>query len=584
LAIGEKDPCHENSVTSSNSTQENPNERQPTALRASVRNSVRGISIKMTTEQDAQLIQRAIAFFQAGQHPDAAKLCREILARSPCDINALEMLGMIEGMAGNIGKARQLLEQANRLRPRHPPLLNNLAIACQSTGDHETAAVHCREALRVDPSFAGGWYTLAANQWHLGDAEGALESYEKVTRLQPTNADAWANSADIRERLNQLDRAAADATRALDISPESVMANLVAAKIDLRRGIFKGCGSRMKALLTRGNLSSNHEAIARQHLGLAFDRLGEQNQAFDQFVQANGILSRDYDATFRQDGGPYSLATVRRTREFLDTGRAAEWQSIEPLDNHDSAIFLMGFPRSGTTLLERILDTLDELDSLEERETLVDLQRDFVMASGGLDNLEKLTPETQQSYRQAYRRRVADWKTVPAGVSLIDKLPLNTMFLPVINRIFPDARVIFAIRDPRDVCLSCFIQNFTLNEAMAHFLDLELTIEYYIEIMETGLAALETLPIKAHRMRYEALIREPEKECRALLAFLELEWNPTVLDFHQYQHGRRIETPSYLQVSQPLYESSIGRWKNYKDLMAPHLERLAPLVERLGYE
>jgi tetratricopeptide (TPR) repeat protein len=538
----------------------------------------------MTTGQDAQLIQRAIAFFQAGRHPDAAQLCREILARSPCDTNALEMLGMIEGMAGNIIEARQLLEQANHLRPRHPPLLNNLAIACQSTGDHETAAVHCREALRVDPTFAGGWYTLAANQWQLGDAEGALKSYERVTRLQPANADAWANSADIRERLNQLDSASADAARALDITPDGVMANLVAAKIDLRRGNFKDCGSRMEALLARGNLSSNHEAIARQHLGLAYDRLGDQRQAFDQFVQANGILSRDYDAAFRQEGGPYSLAAIRRTKEFLNAGSTRGWQPIEPLDNHDPAIFLMGFPRSGTTLLERILDTLDELDSLEERETLVDLQRDFVMASGGLDNLGKLTPETQQSYRQAYRRRVADWKTVPAGVSLVDKLPLNTMFLPVIHRIFPEAPVIFATRDPRDVCLSCFIQNFALNEAMAHFLDLELTIEYYIEIMETGLTALETLPIKAHRVRYEALVREPEKECRALLEFLEIEWNPAVLDFYQNQRGRRIETPSYLQVSQPLYESSIGRWKNYQDLMAPHLEKLAPLVERLGYE
>ena len=90
----------------------------------------------MTTGQDAPSITRAIAFFQAEQHTEAAQICREILAHSPCDIHALEMLGMIEGMGGNASEARQLLEQANRLRPRHPPLLNNLAIACQSCGDH----------------------------------------------------------------------------------------------------------------------------------------------------------------------------------------------------------------------------------------------------------------------------------------------------------------------------------------------------------------------------------------------------------------------------------------------------------------
>ena len=168
-------------------------------------------------------------------------------------------------------------------------------------------------------------------------------------------------------------------------------------------------------------------------------------------------------------------------------------------------------------------------------------------------------------------------------MALIGKLPLNTLFLPLINRVFPDARVVFAIRDPRDVCLSCFMQNFALNEAMAHFLDLELTVEYYVEVMETGLAALEMLPIKAHRVRYEELVHEPETECRALLEFLDLEWDPVVLEFHRHQSGRQIETPSYPQVSQPLYSHSIGRWRKYEDQMAPHLERLAPLVRRLGY-
>jgi Flp pilus assembly protein TadD len=538
---------------------------------------------RMTTGQDARLIKRAISFFQDGQHPEAARLCREILAHSPCDNHALEMLGMIEGMAGNAVEARQLLEQANRLRPRNPPLLNNLAIACQSTGDHDTAVMHCREALRADPSFAGGWYTLAVNQWHLGDTTGALDSYKHVTTLQPNNADAWANRADISERLNQLEEAAADVNKALEVSPQSVMANLVAAKIDLRRDKPESCRLRMEELITKGGLSPNHEAIARQHLGLAFDRLDDQQQAFGQFTLANKILARDYDAAFQAGGGPYSLAAVRRTREFLQASGTRKWHPVKPADDPASSIFLMGFPRSGTTLVERILDMLDVVDSLEERETLVDLQRDFVMSAGGLKGLESLTPETQLSYRQAYRRRVADWKTLAPGRSLVDKLPLNTMFLPLIYRIFPDARVVFAIRDPRDVCLSCFMQNFALNEAMSYFLDLELTVEYYIEVMETGLAALEALPIAAHRIRYEDLVRDPETQCRALLDFLNIEWSPIVLDFHQHQKGRQIQTPSYLQVAQPLYENSIGRWRKYADQMEPHLERLQPLAEKLGY-
>jgi tetratricopeptide (TPR) repeat protein len=538
----------------------------------------------MTTGQDAPLFSQAIAHFRAGRRPEAAALCRRILTSSPSDVHALEMLGMIEGMTGNAAESRALLERANGLRPRHPPLLNSLAIACQNTGDYDAAIGHCGEAIRTDPEFAAGWYTLAVNQSRVGDSEGALYSYRKVTELQPDNTDAWANRADLKERLNDLDGAASDATRALELAPDNVMANLVAARVDLRRGDAPGCMSRMRALLDRGGLSANHEAIARQRLGLALDQLDEPVAAFEEFRQANAVMSRDYEAAFQMDGGPYSLAAVRHIREFIAAEGYRDWPAIAaPADPH-RPVFLMGFPRSGTTLIERMLDSLDSISTLEERETLMDLHRDFVLPRGGLSRLAEMTAASRDTYRQAYRRRVSDWTDSAPGVSLIDKLPLNSIFLPLIHRVFPDAAIIYVIRDPRDVCLSCYMQNFTLNEAMAHFLDLELTTEYYVEVMETGLAALDQLPINAHRIRYEDLIREPLKVARGLLDFLGRDWDPAVLEFHTRQRGKRIETPSYQQVSKPLYDAAIGRWRRYAELMRPHLEKLAPLAERLGYD
>jgi hypothetical protein len=231
-----------------------------------------------------------------------------------------------------------------------------------------------------------------------------------------------------------------------------------------------------------------------------------------------------------------------------------------------------------------MLDCHPRLETLEERDTLVDLQRDFVLAPDGLARLARLDPATRQRYREAYRRRLAEWVEPRAGVTLVDKLPLHSVSLPLIAGVFPDARVLFVVRDPRDVCLSCYMQNFELNEAMSHFLDLGRTVDYYAEVMSLALASLERLPVGSLTVRYETLVDDPESTCRTMLEFLGVDWDPAVLRWHEAQGGRQIETPSYRQVARPMYRSSIGRWRRYRAELEPVLERLAPMARRLGYD
>jgi hypothetical protein len=178
---------------------------------------------------------------------------------------------------------------------------------------------------------------------------------------------------------------------------------------------------------------------------------------------------------------------------------------------------------------------------------------------------------------------LADSAPSPARI-VVDKLPLHTVFLPLIANLMPEARIIFAVRDPRDVCLSCFMQRFTLNAAMAHFLDIDTTARYYRAVMDLGLDSLDQLPVRAHMIRYEELVSAPEPQLRRLLKFLDLEWRAEVLHYHSDIAGRHIDTPSYRQVSQPLYRSSIGRWRRYAEPLAPILGMLEPLARRLGYD
>lgn len=537
-----------------------------------------------TPTQPNELMARAIAAFRAGKPEQAAAACRDVLSSDPGAATALELLGLIEGMHGDAGEARALLERANALRPDRPELLNNLAIACRKSGDPAAGAAYLRRALKRHPGFAAAWHTLAIIQQQMGDHQAALESQERVTSLEPGQAEAWASLAQIRESLHQPVAAAQAAARALQLDAGSVLATMVLARSEIRQGDAAAARARLESALAREDLARNHEVILRQLLGTALDRAGEPEAAFSSFVEANRIQARDYHAAYSISEGPYALPAVRRIGDYLRQGRL-DTAPTEADDGYPPPVFLMGFPRSGTTLLDRMLGAHPKLLSIEEQETLIDLQRDFVLPPDGLERLAALDPDQATVYRQAYRRRLTDLVDVPpAGCLIIDKLPLNTAFLPLIGRIFPDARILFAIRDPRDVCLSCFMQSFSLNAAMAHFLDLELTVEYYREVMGLGLDTLERWPLAVHRIRYEDLVADTARVVAGALDFLGLAWDDAVLDYRRELAGRHVSTPSAHQVSEPVYQRAVGRWRRYAEPMSEAIESLAPMIRRLGYD
>ena len=167
---------------------------------------------------------------------------------------------------------------------------------------------------------------------------------------------------------------------------------------------------------------------------------------------------------------------------------------------------------------------------------------------------------------------------------MIDKLPLDTALLGLIHFLFPGARIIFALRDPRDVVLSCFQQNFGMNAAMYQFLDLNSAAAYYDQVMRLGLLWREKLPLKVHVVRYESIVSDFEREVSALLTFLDLPWSDDLRNFHETARKRTIRTPSARQVIQPLYASSSGKWRNYETELAPVRAVLDPWARRFGYE
>jgi hypothetical protein len=198
--------------------------------------------------------------------------------------------------------------------------------------------------------------------------------------------------------------------------------------------------------------------------------------------------------------------------------------------------------------------------------------------------ISQLAETDIKALRSLYFKTVDRHFTRQSNQQLVDKFPLNIEYLPLIHSLFPGARIILAARHPCDVVLSNFMQYYQLNDSMANFFTIEDTVQLYQQVMQLCLRCIETFPLKTHRIQYEALVSDFDTTARQLFEFLAVDWNDAVVDFHLHAGKKNIiNTPSYEQVTQPIYSSASGRWLQYRQQLAPFLDQLGPYIEKLGY-
>ena len=247
--------------------------------------------------------------------------------------------------------------------------------------------------------------------------------------------------------------------------------------------------------------------------------------------------------------------------------------------------FLVGFPRSGTTLLDQILDSHPAIQVMEEKQVLAEL---IPKATTSLDQyptaLANLDDAQAQALRDAYFEGVAQHLELNDDMLLVDKMPLSICQMALITRLFPKAKVILAMRHPCDAVLSNFMQQFAINEAMANFFNLPDAVHCYAQVMGLWRKSIDLLPVPYHTLKYESLVDDFEREVRALLEFLELDWDDAVLDYGSHAMSKSvINTPSYQDVTQPINKRARYRWRRYEDKLAPLMDDLAPFIEAFGY-
>jgi hypothetical protein len=243
----------------------------------------------------------------------------------------------------------------------------------------------------------------------------------------------------------------------------------------------------------------------------------------------------------------------------------------------------MGFPRSGTTLLEQVLAGHPEVRALEEAPTLAEAYAEFLATPEGLERLARLTPDEAQSWRARYWVEVAAHGVEASGRLFLDKAPAGTLTLPLVAKLFPRAKVLFALRDPRDVVLSCLRHNFQINAMTYAFTRPETAAACYAACMAMAEAYRAVLPLNLIEARHETLVEDFDGELARLCGFLGLDAVPAMADVGQTARRRTVRTPSADQVRAGLNDRGLGRWRAYAAEMAPLMPVLAPWVERFGY-
>ena len=280
------------------------------------------------------------------------------------------------------------------------------------------------------------------------------------------------------------------------------------------------------------------------------------------------------------------LEFVRRLARWFERQDPADWRERardaggSPVRRH---VFLLGYPRSGNTLVEHILASLPGVRTLEERPTLDESDRTFLRDDESLDRLRQIDPVLAAQQREAYWRRVRAEVPDVDGQVFVDMAPLNGIKLPMISRLFPDAFIVLCRRDPRDVVLSCFRRNFTVNASTYQFTSLDSTARHYDAVMRLMEKHLQVLPLPVHVVDYASLIADFDATTRALTEFVGVPWSGEMRDFSRTAAERDIRTASAPQVRQGLFDGT-RQWLAYREQMESVLPALERWVVKFGYE
>jgi thioredoxin-like negative regulator of GroEL len=508
-------------------------------------------------EAELPELQRARALWIANRFDAAVDLFVETAARHPQNVAALVDTARALGHRHEIKRAEEYL---NRLR----------IVA----------------AGRSDLGFIlGQTFRMIYRE------EKAIRCFEEyVAGSGRRHADAHFELAVLYERRHRVEKAESAVARVRKLAPAYYEAWLLQARL-LRRG---GETDKARLLLRQLAVNSRAHIIARAQAWAALADMADKEGDYEQAVANMGRCKEiqiAHAAVFQRHSDVV-LGNLKRFNEAVTTDDLRRWRAQQNSFGPPARlVHLTSFPRSGTTLLENVLDAHSGVISSEERQVF---SRDILDASWKephenvpptVEAFDRISAQKIQALRRRYLNAMEEALDEPIGDRVhIDKNPTHTLFIPAIVRLFPETQFLIALRDPRDVIVSCYFQYLPLNPTSVSYLTWESTTRRYALDMGVWLRLREMLDTESWlEVRYEDLVRDLPAVARRTLEFLKLPWEEAVLNYREHLAGKTVHSPTYLDVAKPLQGKPIGRWKNYARWLEPCLPGLERFVQELGY-
>jgi tetratricopeptide (TPR) repeat protein len=531
-------------------------------------------------ETDMETLRMVLSLAQNRDFVRAADLAEQTLASGFEHPMLLNVAATRLEQQGKYQQALQLLERAVAIAPKDVGARNALGLCLQRLDRPAEALVHIDELLQQHADLPFAHASKGNALIALGSLGRAKQSHLRAIELDPDNFTSAAALASIATHRGQHEEARAWAERALKVAPGFPDAVLSLAAADLAAGDMDSAERRLRFLIMDSRAGPSDRARATGLLADVLDAERRYAEAFEAYEACNQALRQIY----RRYASSNVLGYTRALTAAVEKIDADQWH-IPPAADPEAAghVFLMGFPRSGTTLLEVVLDGNPRVVSLEEHELLADGVLAFMREPVNLLPLARADGQAVGDLRQAYWRRVRAAGVDVAGKVFVDKHPLNSMKLPLIAKLFPDAKILFAVRDPRDVILSCFRRRFKMNPSMYELLTLPGAAAFYAAVMTFADTVQRSLPLACYQVYYERLVGDFESEMRRICEFIGLDWVDGMGNFGDRAQAREHATPSTAQLSRGLVTSATAQWRNYEPQIRTALPLLEPWMNRFGY-
>ncbi len=483
----------------------------------------------------------------------------------------------------------ELLERASRLDPANTKILLHLGRSYGLRYQSANAERCFEKAVRIAPNKAEILATAGRLAAEIGNYPMAERFFRQALEQKNAAPDTVARLAELYERLHRVDDAADMVERALHLDNACPLARLTEAKLHRQAGrLAEGEQVLRPALAT-----ADRELRIRgfYELGAICDRQGRYDDAMSAFLEAKALLRPDAPPLLAQL--KLIIGFLKEMQSNVSADMLARWHDsgLELLQPPHRLAFLGGHARSGTTLLEQVLDSHPDIVSAEEtnifhNDAYTPLRNRLPPETTMLAGLDTASIQTLREARERYFNSMSLCLGRPPGERLlIDKNPNLQVFILAFVRFFPEARLIVALRDPRDVVLSCFMQpHLPISAGSVNYLNLADTAAAYSRTMGIWQTLHPLIKNPCLEVRYEDMVEDLESVARKTLDFLGVPWDGRVLGFNEHARKKLVRSPTYADVTQPVYKRARGRWRNYQKYLEPHLDKLEPFVKAFGYE